>query len=143
MKRILSLLLFALVLTASLVGCTPSVQIGDLSRASYIEVRAFSNVDQTYTDYVITDAAVVDGVCETLQSLTLEKIKVGMFARAYQLTFFDHAHRKIDSVSVVFGNYVDYDGDIYKITSDCDLQTYLSGVLAGQTPIQSKEKSGE
>ena len=138
MKRILPffVLALALVLTVSFTGCAQSVQIEDLSRTSYIEVRAFSNVDQTYTDYVITDAAVVDEVCATLQSLTLDKIKAGMIARAYHLTFFDHAHRRIDSISVVVGNYVDYDGDTYKITSDVDLQAYFAGVLAAQTPVQ-------
>lgn len=135
MKRILSFFLITLMLTVSFAGCARSVQIKDLSRASYIEVRAFSNTDQTYTDYVITDAAVVDEVCATLQSLTLGKVKAGMIAIAYHLTFYDHAHRQVDSVSIVIGNYVDYDGDIYKITSDCDLQAYLDGIVAQLSPV--------
>lgn len=135
MKRILPLFLLVL-LTASFAGCARTVQIDDISRTSYIEVRAFSNVDQTYTDHVIKDAAVVDEVCTTLQSLTLQKVKITEpLALAYQLTFFDHAHRRINVISVVFGNYVDYNGNLHKITNDCDVVAYLERTVSELTPV--------
>ena len=141
MKRILPFFLLAIILTAQFTGCAQTTRIRDLSHTSYVEVRAFSNVDQTYTDYVITDYEVVDEICATLQSLPLQTVKITEpLGMAYHLTFFDHAHRRIESISVVFGNYVDYDGDIYKITSDCDLQAYLAGVLAAQISTQSEEQ---
>lgn len=136
MKRILPCLLLALLLTAQMVGCARSVQIDDLSRTSYVEVRAFSNVDHTYTDYVITDYREVDEICNTLQSLSLQKVKITEpLGLAYQLTFFDHAHRRIQVISFVFGNYVDYNGNLHKITSDCDVIAYLERTVSTLTPV--------
>ncbi len=136
MKRILPFVLLALLLTASLAGCARTTQIEDLSRTSYIEVRAFSNTDQSYTDYVISDYREVDEVCATLQSLTLQRVKITEpLGRAYQLTFFDHAHIKINVISVVFGNYVDYNGNLHKITSDSDVVAYLERTVSTLTPV--------
>lgn len=136
MKRSLTFLLALLALSGLLCGCARTVQIDDLSRTSYIEVRAFSNTDQSYTDYVISDYREVDEVCATLQSLTLEKVRITEpLGMACQLTFYDLAHRRIDSMLVVFGNYVDYNGDLHKITSDCDVVAYLNGIVAKLTPV--------
>ena len=139
MKRILPFLGVMLMLAATFTGCAQTTQINDLSRTSYIEVRAFSNVDRTYADYVIKDAAVVDDVCATLQSLTLQKVKITEpLGIAYQLTFYDHAHRKINVISVVFGNYLDYDGDICKILSDCNVVAYLERTVSTLTPVSQE-----
>lgn len=141
MKRILPCLLLALLLTATLAGCARTTQINDLSRTSYIKVRAFSNVDQTYTDYVITDYRKVDEVCNTLESLSLQKVRITEpLAIHYTLSFYDHAHREIDSVRVVFGDYLDYDGDLYLIlTTDCEFEAYLDKIVAELPPAEKGE----
>ena len=136
MKRILPFFSIILMLTAALAGCARATQIEDLSRTSYIEVRAFSNTDQSYTDYVITDYREVDDICNTLQMLTLQKVKITEpLGIAYQLTFYDHAHRRINVISVVFENYVDYNGNLHKITSECDVVAYLERTVSTLTPV--------
>ncbi|MBE6676419.1 MAG: hypothetical protein E7594_06215 [Ruminococcaceae bacterium] len=141
MKRILPCLLLALLLTATLAGCARTTQIDDLSRTSYIKVRAFSNVDRSYTDYVITDYRKVDEICDTLESLSLQKVRITEpLAISYTLSFYDHAHREIDSVRVVFGDYLDYDGDLYLIlTTDCEFEAYLDKIVAELPPAEKGE----
>jgi len=139
MKRSLTFLLVLLVLSGLLCGCARQVQIGDLSRTSYIEVRAFSSTDRSYTDYVVSDYREVDEVCATLQALTLEKVRITEpLGISYQLTFYDLAHRRINSMRIIFGNYVDYNGDLHKITSDCDVGAYLNGIVAKLTPVSQE-----
>lgn len=136
MKRFLPFFLILLLLPSVLIGCAKTTSIKDLSRTSYIEIRAFSTTDQSYTDYVITDYEAVDEICETLHILTLERIKITKpLHLAYQLLFFDHAHREIGGIGIVSGNLVDYNGDLHKVTSDCDLEAYLAGIVSDLTPV--------
>lgn len=138
MKRILLFFLLALVTVSGLVGCTRTVQIDDLSRTSYIELRAHSsNGHKDDVDYLISDYEAVDSLCLTLQSLTLEKVRITEpLGLAYSLVFYDHAHREISSLLVVYGDYVHYKGDLYKITGDCDLEKYLDSIVSGLLPYE-------
>ena len=138
MKRILPLLLIASLLTVCLSGCGKDVQIEGLSHASYIEVRAFSMTDQSYTDYVISDYKAVDEVCATFSGLTLKKSKnTEPLQIAYTLQFYNHSHAPVDSITVLtYGDMLDYDGDLYSV--DTDVQAYLDGIVAQLTPIDTK-----
>ncbi len=141
MKRILPFFLALLFMTSVLSGCAQSVQIGDLSRTSYIEIRAFSATDHSYTDYVISDYRLVDEICATLNSLTLEKVRITKpLGLGYTMTFYDLAHRRIDGVGVVYENYIDYNGELYRVTSDCNVTEYLASVLVTQSPKETEEQ---
>lgn len=142
MKRILPFFLLSVLLAAQLMGCSSAGQIDDLSHTAYVEIRAFSATDQSYTDYVISDYQVVNRLCATFNALTLEKVRITKpLAIGYTLLFYDHAHRPVDSVSIVFGNenYVDYQGQLYRVTSDLDPADYLADLLATQTPLETEE----
>lgn len=136
MKRILPLLLIAALLPACLAGCGQSTGVGDLSRTSYIEVRAFSMTDQGYTDYVITDSQLVDKVCAAFADLTLEKVRnTEPLMIAYTLQFYNHSHVPVDSITVIAGGtVVDYDGALY--VADADMQAYMDGIVAQLTPAR-------
>lgn len=140
MKRILPFFLVLLLLPSALSGCAKSTQIDGLSRTSYIEIRAFSPTDQSYTDYVISDYELVDEICATLNSLTLERVRITKpLGRAYTLTFYDIAHRRISGVGIVYENYIDYNGELHRVTSDDNVTEYIAGVLASQTPKNTEE----
>ena len=77
MKKLLSmLLLFALALT--LVACGVQNPMQDALTATRntgsIEIRVYSNTDQTYTDYVITDRATVREICDTFSSRSQSRL---------------------------------------------------------------------
>lgn len=140
MKRILLFSLLLLIPLLSLFGCTQTTKIEDLSRTSYIEIHAFSPTDQSYTDYVISDFAVVDEICALLNTLTLEKVRITKPLHIdYTLIFYDHAHRQIDELIIVSENYVNYNGDLHKIADNCDLADFLASILATQAPQNSGE----
>ena len=137
MKRIFPLLMVATMLMACFFGCSKSTQISDLSRTSYIEVRAFSMTDQSYTDYVISDYEIVDEICATFSDLTLKKVNnTEPLAVLYQLCFFDHSHRRINSFLLISGNMIDYDGNLYNVQNSFDVKAYVDGAIANQPPVE-------
>ena len=137
MKRILPFFLMVALLTVCLSGCGKSAQISDLSRASYVEVRAFSMSEQGYTDYVISDYQTVNEICTAFSDLTLKKVKDNCKPHqiAYTLQFYNHSHALVDSITVLTdGNTLDYDGDLYNV--DFNVQAYMDGVVAKLTPAR-------
>ena len=139
MKRILPFLLSAILLTVCLSGCAHSRQIGDLSRTSYIEVRAFSMTEQRYTDYVISDVETVDGICAAFAELSLERIKnTEPLMTAYELQFYNHSHAPVDSITVLTdGTMLKYDGQLYSINAD--IKAYIDAIVATLEPVNIEE----
>ena len=139
MKRILPFLLIVSMLTVCLFGCGRSVQIEGLSRAAYVEVRAFSTTEQGYTDYVISDYETVDRICAAFSGLTLKKTKSNCEpnAIAYTLQFYNHSHAPVDGITVLAGgDMLDYDGDLYK--TETNMQAYMDGIVAQMEPVDTQ-----
>jgi hypothetical protein len=97
-----------------------------------IEIRVYSNTDQTYTDYVITDRATVREICDTFSSSELEKVKITEpLAASYTVTFCNANGVGLESLTVVAGyNIIDY-GDLYRVQDDFDVHAYVAGLVEG------------
>lgn len=134
MKKLLSmLLLFALVLM--LVACGGQNPMKDALTATRntgsIEIRVYSNTDQTYTDYVITDRATVREICDTFSSLELKETKVGMYADAYTVSFCNANGVVVNSLTVVTSenNTIIYENEAYRVQEDFDVHAYVAGLV--------------
>lgn len=135
MKKLLSmLLLFAFALT--FVACGVQNPMKDALTATRntgsIEIRVYSNTDQTYTDYVITDRATVREICDTFSSSELEKVKITEpLAASYTVTFCNANGVGLESLTVVAGyNVIDY-GDLYRVQENFDVHAYVAGLVEG------------
>ena len=97
-----------------------------------IEIRVYSNTDQTYTDYVITDRATVREICDTFSSSELVKVKITKpLAASYTVTFCNANGVGLESLTVVAGdNVIDY-GDLYRVQKDFDVHAYVAGLVEG------------
>ena len=97
-----------------------------------IEIRVYSNTDQTYTDYVITDRATVREICDTFSSSELEKVKITKpLAASYTVTFCNANGVGLESLTVVAGyNVIDY-GDLYRVQEDFVVHAYVAGLVEG------------
>ena len=97
-----------------------------------IEIRVYSNTDQTYTDYVITDRATVREICDTFSSSELLKVKITEpLAASYTVTFCNANGVGLESLTVVAGdNVIDY-GDLYRVQEDFDVHAYVAGLVEG------------
>ena len=97
-----------------------------------IEIRVYSNTDQTYIDYVITDRATVREICDTFSSSELLKVKITEpLAASYTVTFCNANGVGLESLTVVAGdNVIDY-GDLYRVQEDFDVHAYVAGLVEG------------
>ena len=136
MKKLLSmLLLFALALTLVACGVQNPMQ-GDLTatrNTGSIEIRVYSNTDQTYTDYVITDRATVREICDAFSSLELKNTKVGMYAHAYTVSFCNANGVAVNSLAVVASenNTIIYENEAYRVQKDFDVHAYVADLIEG------------
>ena len=98
-----------------------------------IEIRVYSNTDQTYTDYVITDRATVREICDTFSSLELKNTKVGMYAHAYTVSFCNANGVAVNSLAVVASenNTIIYENEAYRVQKDFDVHAYVAGLVEG------------
>jgi uncharacterized protein YycO len=98
-----------------------------------IEIRVYSNTDQTYTDYVITDRATVREICDTFSSLELKETKVGMYANAYTVSFCNANGVAVNSLAVVASenNTISYENEMYRVQDDFDVHAYVAGLVEG------------
>ena len=96
-----------------------------------IEIRVYSNTDQTYTDYVITDRATVREICDTFSSLELKETKVGMYADAYTVSFCNANGVAVNSLAVVASenNTIIYENEAYRVQDDFDVHAYVAGLV--------------
>lgn len=138
MKRYLALMLLCL-LALSLVSCStqnPMQDSLDVTRnTGSIEIRVFSNTDQTYTDYVITDRATVREICDYFGALELEKVKITEpLAMSYTITFCNANGVGIESLILVAGyNVIDY-GDLYRVQDEVDIHDYVASLVDKAQP---------
>lgn len=136
MKRYFALTLL-LLLVLSLVSCNAKNPMqGDLTatrNTGSIEIRVYSNTDQTYTDYVITDRATVREICDAFSSLELKNTKVGMYAHAYTVNFCNANGVAVNSLAVVASenNTIIYENEAYRVQKDFDVHAYVAGLLEG------------
>lgn len=136
MKRYLALILLCL-LTLPLISCGTKNPMQDTLTATRntgsIEIRVYSNTDQTYTDYVITDRATVREICDTFSSLELRETKVGMHADAYTVSFCNANGVAVNSLAVVASenNTIIYENEAYRVQKDFDVHAYVAGLIEG------------
>ena len=135
MKRLFAIVLLAS-LTLTLVACATQNPMQDALTATRntgsIEIRVYSNTDQTYTDYVITDRATVREICDAFSSSELEKVKITEpLAASYTVTFCNANGVGLESLTVVAGyNVIDY-GDLYRVQENFDVHAYVAGLVEG------------
>ena len=136
MKRfVVGILLCALALT--LCACATPNPMRDALTATRntgsIEIRVYSNTDQTYTDYVITDRATVREICDTFSSLELKNTKVGMYAHAYTVNFCNANGVAITGLIVTASenNTIIYENEAYRVQEDFDVHAYVAGLVEG------------
>ena len=130
MKRITITLIAFLLLSLGLCACTAN-KIPDFSKATRIEIRCFSNTDQTYTDHTISDADIVRNICDTLEGLELKKIKLTEpLHQSYTMTFYYPNGGRIGSVTLVSGHNVIDCGDMYKIKNEININEYISELIS-------------
>ena len=134
MKRfVVGVLLCALVL--ALCACATPNPMKDTLNATRntgsIEIRVYSNTDQTYTDYVITDRATVREICDTFSSLELKNTKVGMYAHAYTVNFCNANGVAITGLIVTASenNTIIYENEAYRVQDDFDVHTYVASLI--------------
>ena len=98
-----------------------------------IEIRVYSNTDQTYTDYVITDRATVREICDAFSSLELKNTKVGMYAHAYTVNFCNANGVAVTGVIVTASenNTIIYENEAYRVQDDFDVHAYVAGLIEG------------
>lgn len=136
MKKSIAITLLIL-LVIGLCSCsTKNPMQGDLTatrNTGSIEIRVYSNTDQTYTDYVITDRATVREICDTFSSLELKETKVGMYADAYTVSFCNANGVAVNSLAVVASenNTISYENEMYRVQKDFDVHAYVAGLVEG------------
>jgi uncharacterized protein YycO len=98
-----------------------------------IEIRVYSNTDQTYTDYVITDRATVREICDAFSSLELKNTKVGMYAHAYTVNFCNANGVAVTGLIVTASenNTIIYENEAYRVQKDFDVHAYVAGLIEG------------
>ena len=136
MKKSIAITLLIL-LVIGLCSCgTKNPMQGDLTatrNTGSIEIRVYSNTDQTYTDYVMTDRATVREICDTFSSLELKETKVGMYADAYTVSFCNANGVAVNSLAVVASenNTISYENEMYRVQKDFDVHAYVAGLVEG------------
>ena len=131
MKRsILFLLVFALLFP--LVGCAAASPFPDLSSARSVEIRVYSQEDQSYTDYVIKNRETVREICEYFTVQEYKKVKITEpMGLCYQVRILYATGTAIAEFELPAGhNVIDYDGNLYKITSDANAGQYVATLVA-------------
>ena len=136
MKKSITITLLIL-LVIGLCSCgTKNPMQGDLTatrNTGSIEIRVYSNTDQTYTDYVITDRATVREICDAFSSLELKNTKVGMYAHAYTVNFCNANGVAITGLIVAASenNTIIYENEAYRVQKDFDVHEYVAGLVEG------------
>ena len=134
MKKHVMLLCLAL-LALALCACSVQNPMQDALTATRntgsIEIRVYSNTDQTYTDYVITDRATVREICDAFSSLELKNTKVGMYAHAYTVNFCNANGVAVTGLIVTASenNTIIYENEAYRVQKDFDVHAYVAGLV--------------
>ena len=135
MKRVFFALLLC-VLALTLCACATQNPMKDTLNATRntgsIEIRVYSNTDQTYTDYVITDRATVREICDAFSSLELKNTKVGLYAHAYTVNFCNANGVAVTGLIVTASenNTIIYENEAYRVQNDFDVHAYVASLVA-------------
>ena len=133
MKKLIVLLL-SLFCIFSLVGCSYSYKINDLSQTASIGIYVHSIPDNSYVEYNVSDKEVVQETCELFSSLETKKDKTDKeLGDLYTVRFFNHNGVEIETV-VVLSNvdnaiWVNSNSIVYKITSDVKIVERVDKLL--------------
>ena len=127
-------ILFLLMLTwlLALAGCAARSPLPDLSSARSVEIRVYSQEDQTYTDYVIKNRETVREICEYFTAQEYKKVKITEpMSLTYEVRILYGTGTAIAAFMLPAGhNVIDYDGSLYKITTEADAHAYVASLLA-------------
>ncbi len=133
MKKLIVLLL-SLFCIFSLVGCSYSYKINDLSQTASIIIYVHSIPDNSYVEYNISDEEVVQETCDLFSSLETTKYKTDKeLGDLYTVRFFNHNGVEIETI-VVLSNvdnaiWVNSNSIVYKITSDVKIVERVDELL--------------
>ena len=133
MKKLIALLL-SLFFVFSLVGCSNSYKINDLSPTASIGIYVHSIPDNSYVEYNVSDKEVVQETCELFSSLETKKDKTDKeLGDLYTVRFFNHNGVEIETV-VILSNvnnaiWVNSNSVVYKITSDVKIVERIEELL--------------
>ena len=133
MKKLIVLLL-SLFCIFSLVGCSYSYKINDLSQTASIRIYVHSIPDNSYVEYNISDEEVVQETCDLFSSLETTKYKTDKeLGDLYTVRFFNHNGVEIETV-VVLSNvdnaiWVNSNSIVYQITSDVKIVERVDELL--------------
>ena len=133
MKKLIVLLL-SLFCIFSLVGCSYSYKINDLSQTASIIIYVHSIPDNSYVEYNISDEEVVQETCDLFSSLETKKYKTDKeLGNLYTVRFFNHNGVEIETV-VVLSNvdnaiWVNSNSIVYQITSDVKIVERVDELL--------------
>ena len=133
MKKLIALLL-SLFFVFSLVGCSNSYKINDLSPTASIGIYVHSIPDNSYVEYNVSDKEVIQETCELFSSLETKKDKTDKeLGDLYTVLFFNHNGVEIETV-VILSNvdnaiWVNSNSVVYKITSDVKIVERIEELL--------------
>ena len=133
MKKLIVLLL-SLFCIFSLVGCSYSYKINDLSQTASIRIFVHSIPDNSYVEYNISDEEVVQETCDLFSSLETTKYKTDKeLGDLYTVRFFNHNGVEIETV-VVLSNvdnaiWVNSNSIVYQITSNVKIVERVDELL--------------
>ena len=133
MKKLIVLLL-SLFCIFSLVGCSYSYKINDLSQTASIRIFVHSIPDNSYVEYNISDEEVVQETCDLFSSLETKKYKTAKeLGDLYTVRFFNHNGVEIETV-VVLSNvdnaiWVNSNSIVYQITSNVKIVERVDELL--------------
>ncbi len=135
MKRSIAFLLSLVLLGMTLCGCAARSPLPDLSDARSVEIRVYSQQDQSYTDYLIKDRKVVRKICDFFSSLECKKVKITEpLEVTYEVRILYSTGTAIAQIGLVAGhNVMDYDGDLHKITGEENVNRYIASIVADAT----------
>ena len=133
MKKLIALLLY-LLFVLSLVGCSYSYKINDLSQTTSIKIYVHSIPDNSYSEYIVSDKDIVQETCNLFSSLETKKDKTDKeLGDLYTVRFFNYNGVEIETV-VVLSNvdnaiWVNSNNIVYKITSDVKIVERVEEIL--------------
>lgn len=133
MKRKLAFLLALLLLGLALSGCAARSPLPDLSSARSVEIRVYSQEDQSYTDYVVKNRETVQNICDFFAAQEYKKVKITEpMELCYQVRILYGTGTAIAEFELPAGhNVIGYDGSLYKIIGDAYANAYIADVIEG------------
>lgn len=147
MKKWRIVLLLVILLGVIIIIKSNRNSIMDLSQTHNINIRAFSITDNMFVDYMVSDAKVIQDICDTFSNLKLKKDKIYKpYEVSYCLQFYDSDGVKIEGVSVVAGYnsfFYSSNDELYEIRSGVNIHDYLTTIISGLEPDLLENPSGE